>query len=66
MNLDTKELSQLIVSMVWYSSSDDVYYLLAKLAWAVSKQLDEEELQIVLEERLNKWVVSPNCYNDGN
>lgn len=41
---------------------DQVYDLLCKLAWAVWKELTDDEQNTILTERCKKWENNPNCF----
>ena len=46
------------------TSSDDVYSLLCRLAGTVSRQYDDEEQLMALEEECEMWQKDTTCFRD--
>jgi len=63
-NFDAKWFAKLINDLEIQTTSDNVYYFLCRLAWTVSKQYDEEEQLMALEEECEMFQKDSNCFDN--
>lgn len=61
---DIKKLSSFIKKATREWLYNEVYSLLCRLAWTISKQYDEEEQEEAIQEELLEWLNNPECFNE--
>jgi len=61
-DFNARWFAKLIHDMELNTSSDDVYDFLCRLAGTVSKQYDDEEQLMALEEECEMWKKDSSCF----